>query len=351
MNSRASDSKLDQLLIGDAKSGLKKLAPGSVDMILTSPPYFLLRDYGHESQLGLEQHVDQWVSNLVDVAGELHRVLADHGTLWLNVGDTYSMKLSQGAKKKSLLMAPERLALALIEQGWILRNKIVWAKPNGLPSSAKDRLTSRWEAIYVLTKKPHYFFDLDALRVPHISRPPSRRAEGHRQAAHVTPKWLGPNGNRDSGIVAMKAEGRVGHELGKNPGDIWTIATSNWRGDHHAVFPLKLAERAIIGGCPEATCHICRTPYVRPIVRKLGAAAMRGALGKQCACASSKPEPGIVLDPFMGAGTTAIAAENLHRGWVGVELNPDYAAIATARITDARRIRKQQVSTPKGGTE
>ncbi|MCU1479807.1 MAG: methylase [Subtercola sp.] len=332
----------NSIRIGDAAETLKTMRSSSVDMVLTSPPYFRLRDYGTDGQLGLEATVEEWVDGLVAVVDELSRVLTSRGTLWLNVGDTYSTRSDQGAQKKSLLMAPERLALALLKRGWILRNKIVWAKPNGMPTSATDRLATKWEAVYVFSRSKRYHFDLDAIRQPHLTRPPKAKAETRPPTREP---WQGPNGDSASGLAAMKASGRVGHVLGKNPGDVWSIPTSVWRGAHHAVFPVALAERAITAGCPQRICGECRAPYIRRI-KRLGAVAVKSKFMTACECSDGSSTPGVVLDPFMGAGTTAIAAERLGRDWLGVELNPEFAALAVSRIR-ADRIKR----TTKGGVE
>jgi DNA modification methylase len=327
MNSR------NRVMVGDALQRLRKIEGGSIDMVLTSPPYFRLRDYDVSGQLGIEQSVDTWVDSLRALAHEAHRVLVPTGSFWLNVGDTYSTHLDQGAGRKSLLLGPERLALALIADGWLLRNRIAWAKPNPMPSSVKDRLTASWEYLYVFTKQPQYFFDLDAIRVSQTSRAPKRE----RVTASVQGReaWRGPNSMSANGLGAMKAEGRVSHPLGKNPSDVWQIATSNYRGAHHATFPIALAARAIAAGAPEARCTRCRLPWKRPLIRQLGGLATRGELTPTCGC-ESLSEPGLVLDPFFGAGTTAVAAESLGRDWLGIELNPDFAAQAEVRIQRAR---------------
>ena len=324
-----------QLLVGDAATRLRQLPDSSVDMVLTSPPYYLLRNYQVPGQLGLEAHVNGWVSNLHTVIRELQRVLLPTGSLWLNLGDTYATHPRQGAGRKSLLLGPERLALQMVGDGWLLRNKLIWAKANPMPSSVRDRLTCAWETIYLFTRQPHYFFDLDAIRLPHISDP--QRAQ--RRPGYVRPRireaWRGPNGDDASGLTALKAQGRVGHPLGKNPGDVWTLASSNYRGAHHATFPISLAARAIRAGSPEARCGRCRTAWRRQLIRSLGGSAVRGALGPACAC-DAEPEPAIVLDPFFGAGSTGVAAEQLGRDWLGIELNPHFAALAEQRLQAAR---------------
>jgi site-specific DNA-methyltransferase (adenine-specific) len=329
----------NQVLIGDARYELAGLPTASVDMVLTSPPYFRLRDYQVSGQLGLEHSVSDWVDNLRVIAQEVARVLTPTGSFWLNVGDSYSLHVRQGAKRKSLLLGPERLALALIADGWRVRNKIVWQKANPMPSSVRDRLSCTWEALYVLVREQHYFFDLDAIRVPHESPPPKPRRGGihpmNREA------WRGPNGDDASGLSVMKARGLVGHPLGKNPGDVWKLASSNYRGAHHATFPISLARRAIAAGCPEMRCTVCRQPWVRPVIRALGKAAVRGVLRPSCSC-WAPAEPGLVLDPFMGAGSTALAAEALRRDWLGIELNPDFAGLAEKRIREAHNMDKKR---------
>ena len=284
----------NQILIGDAAQELRRLPDASVDMVLTSPPYFRLRDYQVDGQLGLETHVDRWVDGLDVVTRELKRVLKPTGTLWLNLGDSYSTHLDQGATRKSLLLGPERVAQRLITNGWTLRNKIVWAKTNPMPSSVRDRLSCAWEYLYIFSLQPHYNFDLDAIRLPHTSRAALRLTTEIRRDREA---WRGPNGDDASGLARLHQRGIVGHPLGKNPGDVWRIASSNYRGAHHATFPVELARRTIKAGCPPG---------------------------------------GLVLDPFLGAGTTAVAAEQLGRHWLGIELNPDFAALAETRIAEAQ---------------
>ncbi|WP_336855971.1 site-specific DNA-methyltransferase [Sinomonas albida] len=323
----------NRILVGDALTELRKLETGSIDQCLTSPPYFRLRDYAHVGQLGFECHVEDWAGGLRDIAREVHRVLTPTGTFWLNLGDTYAAHPSQGAPRKSLLLAPERLARLLVADGWILRNKIIWAKPNPMPSSVPDRLTAAHEIVYVLAKQPRYFFDLDAVRIPHTSKPgkpprPSARRPPARQ------EWRGPNASATTGLTDLRAKGVIGHPLGKNPGDVWTIPTAPGTGSHHAAFPRALAERCVLAGSPEQRCSSCRAPYRRPLQR-LGATAVRLALAPTCHHAG-EPEPGIVLDPFMGSGTTGLVASAHGRDWVGIELNPVFADEAEQRIQRAR---------------
>lgn len=329
----------NEILLGDALQRLQSLPDASVDSIVTSPPYFRLRNYGTEGQIGLEGHVEEWVEELRELLREAARVLVPTGTVWLNLGDSYSTHLREGAPRKSLLFGPERLALRLVEDGWIIRNKIVWAKTNTIPSSVRDRLATKHEVIYLLARQPKYFFDLDAIRVPHASKPTKPPAVPKREGR---PEWLGPNSDSDRGLDALHAAGIQGHPLGKNPADVWQLAVSGYRGAHFATYPVKLAERMVMAGTPEARCIECRTAYKRH-VRRLGAVATRLALQAMCEC-DAPSEPGLVLDPFMGSGTTAIAAENLSRDWLGIELNPDYIALAEERIQSERHRRPRRSS-------
>ncbi|QHK19851.1 site-specific DNA-methyltransferase [Pseudarthrobacter psychrotolerans] len=325
-------SATNRLHVGDALITLRRFPTESVDMCLTSPPYFRLRDYDAPGQLGLEESVDIWAATLREVCREVHRVLVPTGTFWLNLGDTYTTHARQGAPPKSLALAPERLARLLQEDGWILRNKIIWAKPNPMPTSVRDRLTATHEVIYVFAKQPRYFFDLDSIRVAHVSKPGS--PPGNRSRRPTAERWRGPNADSITGLVKMKARGVVGHPLGKNPGDVWTISTSAGKGSHHATFPESLASRCLQAGTPEARCVACRKPLIRA-VHRLGETATRLALKPSCEHRNGT-EPGIVLDPFMGSGTTAVVAERLHRQWIGVELNSDFAQEAFDRISSAR---------------
>lgn len=320
------------VMVGDALKQMAVVADQSIDVVLTSPPYFQLRNYDAAGQLGAERTVHDWINGVRAVAGEVARVLVPTGSFWLNLGDSYSALERQGAPRKSLLLGPERLAVALSADGWIVRNKIVWAKPNPMPHPVHDRLTATWEVVYLLTRSPEYFFDLDAIRQPHRSQPTRSTVAASQQ--RVVETWRGPNATGRGGLAAVKAAGRVGHPLGKNPGDVWTIAPSAYPG-HHATFPIALAKRVIQAACPETRCRSCRRPWRRDLIRTRVAVPQRGLLRPTCTCGRST-EPGLVLDPFFGAGTTAVAAESLGRDWLGIELSPAYAALAERRIQAAR---------------
>jgi DNA modification methylase len=323
-------SPLNRILVGDARSLLNTLPRNYVDCVVTSPPYFRLRDYQHPGQLGLEPQINEWVAQLRQVLRATTRVLTPTGTVWLNLGDSYSTG-REGALAKSLLLGPERLALALLKDGWLVRNKVIWAKRNPMPSAVRDRLTCSWEVIYLLTRSSDYFFDLDAIRQPHTS---TKKASRSSRGWSVPPAWrVTPTSN--SGLDELAATGRVGHPLGKNPGDVWHLSTAAYRGPHHAVFPVTLAERPILAGSPERRCVLCRAPWRRETARRLGHLAVVGKLRATCAC-PPRSEPGVVLDPFIGSGSTAIAAERHGRHWLGIEVHPDFARLAEHRIRAAR---------------
>lgn len=290
----------NRVLVGDARRVLARLPAASVDCVITSPPYFQLRDYGIDGQIGLEASVGEWVDELRLVAQGLARVLRPTGSFWLNLGDTYARRESFGGPRKSLLLAPERLLLALAADGWIVRNKIVWAKTNPMPHSVTDRLSNSYEVIYFLTRQPSYFFSLDAIRVPHRSRAKGRPGSGYPPPGVTPPLTRDPRGG-NRGLVSLKARGMVGHPLGRNPGDVWTLASANFRGAHFATFPPALIERPLLAACPER---------------------------------------GVVLDPFFGSGTVGMVAERHRRDWVGIELNPAFAKLAEKRLTADRVARR-----------
>lgn len=309
------------VLTGDAKTVLDTLLPESVDAVVTSPPYFRLRDYDAAGQLGREQTVEEWVASLRAVCRSIARVLKPHGSLWLNVGDTYSRNLRAGAPPKSLLLGPERLLLALARDGWIVRSKAIYSKRNPLPESVRDRLSRTWEPVYLLTRSPRAYFDLDAIRVPHQGRT--------RAACEPNRRYQGGN----SGLTALKARGSYGHALGKNPGDVWRVAKSSYRGAHFATFPEHgpLLERPILATVPERICVQCDKPWRRQRTpRRPGQVGKVGPL-LRCDCFAPS-RGGVVLDPFFGSGSVGVAAERLGRDWLGIELNPRYARMAARRL-------------------
>ena len=265
------------LLLGDAHDVLAGLPDESVDCIVTSPPYYGLRDYGTPGQYGLEETPTGYAETMRRVFAEARRVLSEEGTLWLNLGDSYSVRwssergagrrglngddddrgrsgaITHGVPEKNLLGVPWRVAFALQDDGWILRNEIIWSKPNAMPEPVRDRLSTRHEHLFLFSKSRRYHFDLNAIR-------------GH-------------GANRES--------------KGRNPGDVWSIATRPYPQAHFAVFPIDLPLRCIKAGC--------------------------------------KPG-GTVLDPFSGSGTTGAAARQLGRKYVGIDLNPTYHDLAKDRF-------------------
>lgn len=333
-----SGSLRNTILIGDVRERVRDITPQSVDCVITSPPYFHLRNYRQPKQIGLEQSVDEWVASLRGVLTDVHRALKPSGSVWLNLGDTHSSHAREGAAPKSLLLGPERLALGLIEDGWLIRNKIVWAKRNPLPSSVRDRLSCTWEVIYLLTRSPNYFFDLDAIRVPHTSADPrARRSTAvYPPRGHGAPGWASEHDGGNKGLAKLRNRGVVGHPLGKNPGDVWSMSTASFRGAHFATFPKHLVERPLLASCPERVCAGCGSPWERRGQRALGRLAVRGELVPICSCDRGW-KPGLVLDPFIGAGTVALVAIEHQRDWLGIELSPDFAALAQTRIDAAER--------------
>lgn len=351
------------ILVGDVRTRLRQLADNSIHCIVTSPPYWGLRDYGVDGQIGLEASPAEFIATMVDVFEELRRVLRPDGTCWVNMGDSYAggrrgpdtgsvlqgsrsnqaqtraaqaaMVSSRrrddaliprsdirvpGLKPKDLVMMPHRLAIALQDAGWWVRQDIVWHKPNPMPESVRDRCTKAHEYIFLLTKSEKYYFDQDAIAEP-VS------ANTHARLSQDVQNQIGStraNGGTDAGRP-MKAGGRklysgtgVGFGRGydkvakprvknnasfdeamaimpdtRNKRSVWTITTQPFSEAHFATFPPELPETCIRAGCPPG---------------------------------------GMVLDPFFGAGTTGLVADRLQRNCIGIELNPAYAEIARKRI-------------------
>lgn len=268
---------------GDALEVARTLEDGSVDCIVTSPPYYGLRDYGREGQYGAEPTLEGYVEAMRDLFCELRRVLTDDGTLWLNLGDSYN-------KLKQLQGVPWRVAFALQEDWWVLRNDIVWHKPNAMPESVTDRLSCRYEHFFMFSNSRQYHFDLDPIRESLIY---PDAADGSRgSSARRTGGTYGTKGDGhirpQSGKYSDPSHSQV-HPRGKNPGDMWSINTQPFAGSHFAVMPQELARRAIVAGC--------------------------------------KPG-GTVLDPFSGSGTTGLVAQSNGRKYVGIDLNADYLKLS-----------------------
>lgn len=262
-----------QIIVGDCREKLRDLPDASVHCCVTSPPYFGLRDYGHDGQMGLEPTPDEFVAGMVGVFREVRRVLRDDGTLWLNIGDSY------GAGKQ-LIGVPWRLALALQTDGWVLRQDIIWSKPNAMPESASDRCTKGHEYLFLLSKQPRYYYDADAIVEPATWERWGKQTEKKHHtgtAGHLGGKTLAELPIKDT----------------KNKRSVWTVPTQPYGGGHFAAYPPALIEPCILAGCP------------------------RG---------------GTVLDPFFGAGTTGLVADRLGRNCIGIELNEDYVGMALKRI-------------------
>jgi site-specific DNA-methyltransferase (adenine-specific) len=312
---RVAQLPTNTILTGDALAVLKTLPPASVDCVVTSPPYYQLRDYGVAGQLGLEPTVDGWVSDVRQICREAARVLVPTGALWLNLGDSFSRHPKYGAPTKGLLLAPERLLLALAGDGWLVRTKVIWAKTNPIPSSVTDRLSLTYEVIYFLVRQRTYFFDLDAIREPHRTAA-SRQA---RTPLGGRPEWAGPLAGSQDGLRRARAAGVPGHELGKNPGDVWSVATRGFSGAHFATFPPELVRRPILATCPAAVCTAC------------GQGQKSAGRWVPCDC-DAPTRPGVALDPFFGTGTVGLVAREQGRDWLGIELNPAYVRLAERRL-------------------
>jgi DNA modification methylase len=333
---------------------IAKLPDESINMVMTSPPYWGLRDYDVEGQIGLEPDFRDYIKKLVKVFHELKRILQNDGSFYLNLGDTYSasggaggqydkwhslsridgLKKFEGHKDKKipakcLLGIPWRIALSLIDDKWILRNDIIWHKPNSMPASVKDRLTNTHEHVFHFVKSRKYYYDLDVIREPHKcaekdKRSLLRRVEHKSGKTKLENAQIGFNGvgynplgknpgdifltERESKLIDFfKRKGSGGnpgrgiegstlgssHPLGKNPGDFWNVCTRPFKGAHFAVYP-------------ETLC-------IKPIL------------------SSSRPGD-LVFDPFIGSGTTAVAAKRLGRRFLGCDIKPEYVKMAEERL-------------------
>lgn len=287
------------------------LQDGCVDCVVTSPPYFAQRDYGHAAQIGIESDPSNYIDSIVEVFDEVWRVLKTTGSLFLNLGDSYASggrggggsfmasrreaawqgrsslngwrKAPQGCKDKDLLGIPWAVAFALRDRGWYLRADNIWSKPNPGPSSAKDRTTISHEYVFLLSRSQDYYFDWEAIAEPYAESTLKRGRSIRQVAKDGTVKTRGGGVPFDEAAVAR----------GRHPRSVWTIAASGFRGGHFATMPEDLVEPCIRAGCPEG---------------------------------------GLVLDPFSGAGTVGVVAAKLQRRYVGVELNADYIDIARKRI-------------------
>ena len=304
-----------QLYQGDALETLKQMEDESIHCCVTSPPYWGLRDYGIEGQIGLEKTPEEYVSKIVEVFREVKRVLRDDGTLWLNIGDSYAgsgrgptgrngignqekrqgfhspkVVIPTGLKPKDLVGIPWMVAFALRADGWYLRQDIIWHKPNPMPESVTDRPTKAHEYIFLLSKSQKYYYDADAIKEPAVTSGQTRKFN--------TPKKVGRlvNQRKASGNESPDAEPWEVPAM-KNKRSVWTVPTQPFPEAHFAVYPPDLITPCILAGCPVG---------------------------------------GTVLDPFAGSGTTLLVAIQHHRKAIGIELNPEYIEIAKRRLNSVQ---------------
>ena len=358
-----------RIIISDVLDGLGQLDDGSVQCCVTSPPYWGLRDYGEKGQLGLEPTPEAYIEKMVEVFSRVRRVMRGDATCWLNMGDCFV--------DKQLAGMPWRLALALQADGWWLRSDIIWAKPNPMPESIADRPTKSHEYIFLMTKAARYYYDADAVREGSATW---NSAKSFAKAEDMT----SPQISKGVDLVRQRTRGFGTHHpdkerTGRNARTVWHIPTQPFPGAHFATFPIELPSRCIKAGTSErGCCPQCGAGWVR-VVEKSGqmpcdeynvpgmelnndAARRRQLSGHRqakwksknpdkligwrpgCDCTDPIPDsphgppspiPCAVLDPFAGSGTTGVAACALGRDFIGIELNPDYAALADKRIGKA----------------
>lgn len=321
------------VLCGDALEVLKTLPPESVNMCVTSPPYYGLRDYGTAAQIGMEDTPEEYITRLVEVFREVRRVLRSDGTLWVNIGDSYAgswhgrnadgtassvnenknnlgsragtvKKKKDSCKPKDLIGVPWMLAFALRADGWYLRQDIIWMKPNAMPESVKDRCTKSHEYLFLLSKSKRYYFDAAAIQEPRVDKR-DRPVFGSEGA--FGPPQAGRRGSGNKGKRYRPTPGRPhlgghipysGEQEMRNKRDVWAVAVRGHKGAHFAMFPEQLVEPCILAGSP--------------------------------------PDGGAVLDCFNGAGTTGVVCAKLGREYIGIEINPDYVQLSNKRISAAQ---------------
>lgn len=312
-----------KIIHGNALTELRKLDTGSVHCVVTSPPYWGLRDYGVKGQYGLEKTPEEYVAKTVEVFREVRRVLRDDGTLWLNLGDSYynyrpgvgqalvkqsvsntgqdlprecprRANIIDGLKEKDLVGIPWRVAFALQADGWYLRSDIIWAKPNPMPESVIDRPTKSHEYIFLLSKSAKYYYDIDAVREPYKTQSLKRLKSGWD--GNKKRDWPGTGHNNFDKYMG-KSDEEIESLAGRNLRTVWTIATQPYKEAHLATFPEKLVEPCIKAGCPI---------------------------------------DGVVLDPFAGSGTTLLVAEKLGRESIGIEIKKEYCDLIEKRIRAER---------------
>lgn len=353
-----------KIIEGDSLTVLKALPECSVDCVVTSPPYWNLRDYESEGQMGSDASPEEWVEKQVELFREVRRVLKKDGTLWLNCGDCFygaasfntqrfeeeDFKQKAGEdplgpwfrkrihnhgdraappkhpvlKSKDLVGLAWRLAFALQKDGWYLRSDIIWAKVNPLPESIKDRPTRAHEYLFLLSKSERYFYDNDAVREPH--------------SRIWNPTNNGPVGRRE-GVYAQGGKPEP-HPMGRNRRSWWPISNEPGFDGHHAAFPTELVRPCVLAGTPEkGRCRKCDSPIIRLYGEEEENKQLTVGWGRSCKCDTDDKTPwhldavpSTVLDPFCGSGTTGLVALRCGRNFVGIELNPEFAASARKRI-------------------
>lgn len=364
---RLDELERNNIYEGNVYKWASKLPENSVDVITTSPPYYDLRDYdiedavpvggNHEcdhewndqecvkcgawlGQLGAEPDPAMFVDHIVDLMTRLRKVLKPTGSLWLNIGDTYAGQDFDGrinVRRKSRMYIPERVYMALIEEGWSLRSNVIWAKKvwmpdddlrgNGKPFAGSGRVANQWEPMPRFTPEPDHYSDIDSNRL----MPPS--FDGDLGKAAEDSKFRDGEDTR---------RGKTYNPMGTNPPDVWLINGDGYDGDHRAVFPEQLPARCIKLSCPDRVCGECGVPYEKEVEVKddtvLSPGGDYSTYEKQCDC-DSDHKPGVVMDPFLGSGTTAVAAANNGFDWIGVELSSKYADLARKRIPQGRQIK------------
>ena len=266
------------IIQGNSFKKLKQIDDESIDCCITSPPYYGLRDYGESDQIGQEDTYQEYIENLVNIFEEVRRVLKSNGTLWLNLGDTY--------ENKNLMGIPFRVAFALQEKGWYLRQDIIWHKPSPMPESVKDRCTKSHEYIFLFSKNEKYYFDNESIKEKSTFK--NSRGEYLPNSANKIKKH-----KEQKGFDVRIGLNKMKEQPYKNKRSVWSINTTPFKDAHFATFPPKLIEPMILAGCPET---------------------------------------GTVLDPFGGAGTTALVADRLNRNAVLIELNEEYIDISKKRL-------------------
>ena len=315
------------LMCGDSRSVLQTLPENSVHCCVTSPPYFNLRDYGVNGQIGIEETPETYINALVEVFREVRRVLRPDGTAWVNIADTYAAnrtyqlhdtrgtkdhtdskgsKVPTGCKPKDMIGIPWMLAFALRDDGWYLRQDIIWQKPNCMPESVKDRCTKSHEHIFLLSKSPQYYFDAEAISEP-IAESSKKRFMQDIERQTGSNRQPGKTNGAMKAAMPRFGRGKDGEQgekeyvpiLRRNKRDVWSISTKGFKGAHFAVFPEELVEPCVFAG---------------------------------------SPINGTVLDPFCGSGTVGVVSLKNGRDFIGIELNPAYVEIAQERIRRVKEI-------------